>query len=531
MNEIKIKGSKEFIDERGSIYNYELTEPINWVGYIESIPKIIRGNHYHPIQEQKVLLIKGRYISVSKKLPDGEIETIIVNPKDLIITPPNIAHAMVFLEESVILNLVNGEREKENYGKHTIPYILVDEKLKEELLNNHVLECYNCGNKDLKPIISFGLMPLANNLLNLENEVEEEYPLQVNYCPNCYLCQLSHFVPKEKLFDNYLYLSSVSKDFQKHFYDLADNLVKNYNPKLVIDIGSNDGIFLEPLQKMGVEVIGIEPAKNVSEIANQKGIRTINAYFEDMDLKNLPQNVDIITAFNVFAHTKYTKDIVNKVFEILKPKGLFIIEVQYFVDMINNLTFDNIYHEHYFYYTATSLNNFFSNLGKQIVKIEHINTHGGSLRVYIQRKEDVDNIDESVEKFLNQEKGIADNFDVYADFANKIQNLKQKIFQKFNSLNGVTIGYGSPAKATTLLNYFNIKLPYTIEDNPIKQNKYIPGVKTKIISKDDLEKIGIKPNNIIVLAWNFFEEIKSKNMDLVNKCVNFINLKEFLKDN
>lgn len=523
MNEVKVKGSKEFIDERGKISNYELTEPINWIGYIESKRNTLRANHYHPVQEQKVLLIAGRYISVSKKLPDGDLETIVVNPGDLIITPPNIAHTMIFLEDSIFLNLVNGDREKENYGVHTIPYKLVDDDFKDELFKNHQTECYNCGNRDIFPVISFGMSPLANNLLDNIDIEDSLYPLQVNYCSKCYLCQLSHFVSKEKLFNNYLYLSSISSSFKEHFENLAFDLVKNYNPKIVLDIGSNDGIFLKPIKEKGVMVIGIEPAKNVAEIATQNGINTINAYFEDLDINLLPKNIDIVTAFNVFAHTKFTKEITNKVFQILKPGGIFIIEVQYLVDMISKLIFDNIYHEHLFYYSVTSLNNLFSNLGGQIVKVEHIDTHGGSIRVYIQRKEDVKLVDKSVEEFLNKEKGIVDNYESYLNFAKKIRDLKNKILNKLNSLEGLTIGYGSPAKATTLLNYFGIKLPYTIEDNPIKQNKYIPGVKTKIISKDDLKKIGI-PKNIIVFAWNFFDEIKQKNKDLIEKGVNFVNL-------
>lgn len=524
MNEIIIKGSKDFIDERGKISNYELSEPINWIGYIYSKKNTLRSNHYHPQQEQKVLLISGRYISVSKKLPDGVIETIVVNPGDLVITPPNIAHTMIFLEDSVLLNLVNGEREKENYGKHTIPYNLVDELLKNEILQNHKVECYNCGNKDLKTVISFGLTPLANNLSISEKEKDEMFPLQVNYCPNCHFCQLSHFVPANKLFDEYFYLSSVGHSFVKHFENLADELVKEYKPKVVIDIGSNDGIFLGPLIRRGVQAIGVEPAKNIAAIANQKGLRTINDYFENININNLPQ-ADIITAFNIFAHTKKIKEITAGVFEVLRPNGLFIIEVQYLVDMIEKLLFDNIYHEHLFYYSVTSLNNFFENLNKKIVKVEHIDTHGGSIRVYVKRKEEANNIDESVKKFFDKEKNFVDKYETYLNFAKRIEDQKNKFLQQYENLDGLTIGYGAPAKATTLLNYYNIKLPYTIEDNKLKQGKYIPGVKTKIISKEEVYQLKEKPKNVIVLAWNFFDEIKEKNKDLIELGINFINIK------
>ncbi|GAH65613.1 unnamed protein product, partial [marine sediment metagenome] len=265
------------------------------------------------------------------------------------------------------------------------------------------------------------------------------------------------------------------------------------------DIGSNDGIFLRPLKEKGVEALGVESANNLCELANKQRLKTINAYMEDIDVSLLPK-ADIVTAFNVFAHTKATKEITEKVFEILKPNGVFIVEVQYLVDTIRDLTFDNIYHEHLFYYSAMALSDFFSSLGKQIVKIEHVDTHGGSIRVYIKRREEASNIDSSVREFLEREKGFVDHFGTYKSFGERIKRKKADALNKFKSLKGSIVGYGAPAKATTILNYYGIKIPYTIEDNVAKQGKYIPGIKTKIISKNEMESV---PDNIVVLAWNF----------------------------
>ena len=169
-------GEKEFIDERGKISNYELTEPINLIGYIESKAGTVRANHFHPIQEQKCLLVKGKYVSVLKDLsdPNAVIETNIINAGDLSSIHPNVAHTMVFLEDSIFLNLVRGEREHKNYGvTHTMFYELVDEKFRETILDCYKFECRSCGNEHLKQVVSLGMSPLANNLLkNIDQEEE-----------------------------------------------------------------------------------------------------------------------------------------------------------------------------------------------------------------------------------------------------------------------------------------------------------------------------------------------------------------------
>ena len=165
--EYKFDGGKEFVDERGRITNYELPEPINWIGWIESKKGTVRANHWHPIQQQKCILISGRYISVFKdlKTPNAPMTTQLMEPGDVVVTEPQVAHTMVFLEDSLFLNLVNGEREHENYGKHTLPYELVDERMRVELLHNYKTECRCCGNTRLECVVSLGNSPLANNCL------------------------------------------------------------------------------------------------------------------------------------------------------------------------------------------------------------------------------------------------------------------------------------------------------------------------------------------------------------------------------
>ena len=529
------KGGKGFIDSRGKIWNYELTEPINLIGYIESKPGTVRANHYHPIQEQKCLLIKGKYISVIKDLadPKAQIQTQIINEGDIAIIKPNVAHTMVFLEDSIFLNLVRGEREHENYGiTHTIPYILVDDKFRQELINNYSTLDRASNSENLQPVISLGLSPIANNLLDSFDQEDELYPLEMMYCPDSHNCQLSYTVPADKMFKHYLYVSSTAKSFRDHFKNASEKYINEFNldsNSLVLDIGSNDGVALKPLQEKGIQVLGFEPATNVANIAKENNIPTINEYFTLKSVKNLKNKVDVITASNVFAHADGLEEIAHAAFLALKENGTFIIEVQYLLDTIKDLTFDNIYHEHVNYWSVTSLNNFFNRLGYNISNVEHIDTHGGSIRVYIQRNQN--NINDSVSQFLNIEKefGLLD-YNTYLEFAKRVQQSKSNVIKNIKKLKdqGLTlVGYGSPAKATTSLNYFGIttkEIDYIVEDNNLKHNKIIPGVKIPIYSKDKLnEKL---PDVIIVMAWNFFEEIKNNNQDLIDKGVKFISIKE-----
>ena len=536
--EFIIRGEKEYIDDRGKISNFELTEPINLIGYIESVKGSVRANHYHPIQEQKCLLVKGKYVSVIKDLsyPNAPIETRIIREGDVAVIRPNVAHTMVFLEDSIFLNLVRGEREHENYGiTHTIPYILVDEKFRKEIMDNYVTKCRSCGNDDLKDVVSLGKSPLANNLLNSLDDECDMYPLEMKYCDNCKNCQLSYNVPPQKMFDNYLYVSSTAETFRNHFKQAAEQYIKEFNlnsNSLVVDIGSNDGVFLKPMKENGVRVVGVEPAKNIAELANSNGITTINNYFNNESVEEIKSKygkASIVTASNVFAHSDELVNITKETFNLLNEDGTFIIEVQYLLDTIKDLTFDNIYHEHVNYWSVTSLVNFFKNLNLSVVKVEHINTHGGSIRVYVQREGS--KVDNSVLNFVENEKEFGINeYKTYQDFSKRVEVIKYNVvnnIKKLKSKYKTIAGYGSPAKATTALNFFSVDssfIDYTIEDNELKNNKFIPGVNIPIRNKEYCENN--LPDVVIVLAWNFFNEIKNNNQNLIEKGVKFISIKD-----
>jgi len=532
--EYTFRGEKEFIDHRGKISNYHLPEPINMIGYIESKKGTIRANHFHPVQEQKCLLIKGQFISIYKDLIDeySSKVTHVVNEGEMIVTQPNVAHAMIFTEDSIFLNLVRGEREHENYGiTHTIPYKFVDDNERDKLLLIYKFRCRCCKSKKLKRILSLGYQPLANNLVNNKNDECKLYPLELNICEECFNCQLSVAVKSNEMFSNYLYQSSTSKSFRDHFAKAASKYIDIFKldrESFIIDVGSNDGIGLKPFLDLGFKNIqGIEPAKNLADLANEKGINTFNGYIENFSI-NSKNIADLILASNVFAHSDDLKKMAETMKRLIKNDGKIIIEVQYLLNTLKDLSFDNIYHEHTNYWSATSLINFLNNFGLHVFNIEKIKTHGGSIRVYVTKSKKF-KIDKSVKEILDEEvKFGIKKISTYIEFGKNIEKLKIIFNKNFNKLkNKNIIFYGSPAKATTKLNYFNIdKDKYkTIEDNELKIGKYIPNVNVEICSKKNLKNLDF--DNVIVLAWNFFDEIKKNNSQLSK---NFLKITDLEKN-
>ena len=531
-------GNNLFIDKRGTISNHELTEPINLIGLIDSKKGTIRANHYHPQQEQKCLFTKGQIIEVFQDIinPKAPKITQVVNAGQLSIIKPNVAHTMVFTKDTTFLNLVRGERDHENYGiTHTVRHVFVDEKEKNLLMECYKFDCRSCGNSDLKRVVSLGYQPLANNLLNKENEKCELFPLEVNYCDKCHNCQLSVSVDPKKMFSNYLYTSSTSKTFRDHFVEAAKKYTKelklNKKKSYVIDIGSNDGVALKPFLNLGFrKVLGVEPAKNLAKLANKNKIKTFNGFLEKKNLKKIKKNADLILASNVFAHSDKLKEMTECMLSLLGKKGTIIIEVQYLMNTLKDLTFDNIYHEHYNYWSLTSLVNFFKQFNATIYRSEKVNTHGGSLRIYVKKDKKV-KIETSVKVMLKDEEvfGIK-KFKTYQKFGEKVYQIRDNVLKNIKKLkenNKTILGFGAPAKATTALNFFGIskEIDFVVEDNQLKQGKFIPGVKIPIKSK---LKIKNKNNVLLVLAWNFFNDIKKNNSELSN---NFINIKELETNN
>ena len=526
-------GENLYSDKRGTISNHELTEPINLIGLIDSKRGTVRANHYHPQQEQKCLFTKGQIIEVFQDIinPNSPKITQVVNAGELSVIKPNVAHAMVFSKDTTFLNLVRGERDHDNYGiTHTIKHVFVDEKEKDLLLSCYKFDCRSCGNTDLKRVVSLGYQPLANNLLKKKTDKCELYPLEVNFCEKCFNCQLSVSVDPKKMFSNYLYTSSTSKIFRNHFVEATKKYIKelklNKKKSYIIDIGSNDGVALKPFLDRGFKkILGIEPAKNLAKIANKNKIKTFNGFLDKKNLKKIKKGADLILASNVFAHSDKLEEMAECMFKLLSKKGTIIIEVQYLMNTLKDLTFDNIYHEHYNYWSLTSLINFFKKFDSKIFRSEKVDTHGGSIRVYI-KKDKKTKIEKSVKQMLKEEErfGIK-NFETYKKFGEKVYKIRENVrenLKKIRKDNKVIVGYGAPAKATTALNFFGIskEIDFIVEDNKLKHNKFIPGVKIPIKNKSEIKD---KRNTLIVLAWNFYKDIIKNNSELSE---NFINIKD-----
>ncbi len=403
-----------------------------------------------------------------------------------------------------------------------------------------MINCRVCESNSFMEVLDLGFSPLANNLLQSKEEECDIFELKMIKCKNCHNCQLSKVIKPEKMFKNYLFLSSTAKTTKNHFFEAAEKYTEFFKldtKSKVVDIGSNDGTALMPFKKRGINVIGVDPAENISKIANSNGIYTINNFFNKEVASFIRKEhglVDLVIASNVFAHADNIKEIAVNAFDILKDNGTFIVEAQYLLNTIKDLTLDNVYHEHVNYWSLTSLNYFFKSLGFIVYKCELIDTHGGSIRVYVSKDKDIA-VDNSIvdNLTLEQEFGITKE-SVYVEFSKKIQNIKNNIVKNINILcsSNIVAGYGSPAKATTALNYYGINdkhISFIIEDNELKHGRYVPNVKIPIVSKTMIDKI--KPNIIIVFAWNYYDEILKNNTKLIDDGIRLINIKDLENEN
>jgi SAM-dependent methyltransferase len=394
--------------------------------------------------------------------------------------------------------------------------------------------CRICGSSGLKKILDLGRMPPANAFVTKQNLSKKEltYPLDVYVCRRCNLVQLGIVVSPKILFSDYVYFSSTSKVFMQHFEELADTSIRRISLQknsFVIDIGSNDGILLKPFIKKRFRVLGIEPARNIAQIANEAHVETIPSFFSvplARRIKKSHGQADLITATNVFAHIDDIDEVIEGVKCILKENGVFIIEAPYLIDLLDNNLFDTIYHEHLSYFSVIPLTIFFRKHGMKIFSVEHTATHGGSLRIYAVRIGPPRKIDASVARYLRLEQNRITSLHTYKQFAEKIDRDKEKLVALLKQLRkqGKTIaGYGAPAKSNTLLNYYSISadlLSYIADDSRYKQNLYTPGMHIPVVSPMHLTER--QPDYLVLLAWNFAESIMKKWNDLHEGGMKFI---------
>jgi 2-polyprenyl-3-methyl-5-hydroxy-6-metoxy-1,4-benzoquinol methylase len=393
-----------------------------------------------------------------------------------------------------------------------------------------IKRCRLCNSQKIKKIYNFGSIPIGNDLQKnqFQSINSQKYPLSLYKCSACDHFQLSISInPKILYAKNYTYLTGVTQTFKKHFSHYSNWSINQCGLKkksLVLDIGSNDGTCLSYFKKNGMKVIGIDPAKKPSKIANNKGIKTINNFFNkkiSFAIKKKYGQFDFITSHNVLAHTEHIQEIFLSIYNLLKKNAYFCFEIGYFKEVIKHNLFDTIYHEHLDYHHAKPLVRFLRKIGFSVIDLSTNNIQGGTLRLLLQKKETKKEI-KKVKKFLKEE----ENFFKKVNIKNKFFNF-EKALLKLNSQikkeivkKKIIYAYGSPTKASLLLIKSKLNkgmIKNTFEDNQLKCKKYIPGTDIKIINT---KKIKINDNStIIILAWNFFNEIKNrlKKQNIKNK--------------
>lgn len=380
--------------------------------------------------------------------------------------------------------------------------------------------CRLCGNNKLTQFLDLGYTPPADTfLLKAQlDEPETYYPLKVLRCDSCMFVQLSYVVPKDVLYRNdYPYESSITRTGRKHFDDFAKVIVETYglaDTDLVIDVGSNVGVLLKGFQDRGCRVLGIEPADNIAQIANKNNIQTESVFFSPDVAKQILSNygkTKVITASNVFAHIDDLNAVLECLDILLDDDGIFVIEAPYLANLISNLEYDTIYHEHLSYLSIKPLVLFFKNNGFEIFDIQQVDIHGGSIRIFVSRQSSR----KISEKVSNMIKFENDN-DIYStnnlmSFSNNVKQNRSDLMSLLYSLksDGKRIAaVSAPAKGMTLLNYCGIGkniLEFVTEKSNLKINKYTPGGHIKVLPDSALVTEEI--DYALLLAWNFKDEI------------------------
>jgi SAM-dependent methyltransferase len=377
--------------------------------------------------------------------------------------------------------------------------------------------CRSCGEDGLITFLALGETPLANSL-RTEAELgapEERFPLDVAFCEGCSLVQILETVPPERMFSEYLYFSSNSTTMVEHVGKLANRLTDERKlgaGSLVVEVASNDGYLLQWYQRRGVPVLGVEPARNIAEVALARGIDTRCAFFGRETAATLVaegKRADVIHANNVLAHVPDLNGFVAGLASLVKPGGLVVIEAPYVRDLIDHLEFDTVYHEHLCYFSLTALDALFRRHGLPIIDVEHLRIHGGSLRIHAAQggvRSD------AVVRLLVEESQLgmlsADHYLGFSDRVRALGDSLTNMLRAFKADGRRIAAYGASAKGSTLLNTFGIGrdlLDFVVDRSPHKQGRYMPGVNLPIYSPSRL--VEAQPDYTLLLTWNFADEI------------------------
>lgn len=394
--------------------------------------------------------------------------------------------------------------------------------------------CRLCGKEELEDVLRLVAMPCGDAYVSEDqlNRRQELYPLELVLCQSCGLAQLSGTVAPEVLYGNYIYNTSKSLGLVEHFQEYADEVLDYLNTprsSFVIDIGSNDGTMLKCFQKRDMVVLGVDPARQVAQKAQDAGIRTLSEYF-NLELARRIRDefgpAKVITANNVFANIDDLIDMIGGIRELLDSDGIFVFETGYVVDLIQNKILDNIYHEHLSYYAVKPLESFFRNHGMQLIDIKRVPTKGGSLRGYVQLRGANRAVSKSVYEFISNEESLGfDQSEVFRNFAVKISDIKKDLLyllEKFNSKGKSVCCYGASVGVTTLIYYFELGkfLSFIVDDDAKRHGLFSPGYHIPVLSSQFIYRRS--PDYVLILSWRYAETIMKKHDDFLKQGGHFI---------
>lgn len=378
-------------------------------------------------------------------------------------------------------------------------------------------KCLVCGN-EVEKVISFGDMPIANGFLTEDMFAKEKYyPLEVGFCPVCSMVQLTKQVDKEDMFnENYAYFASTSRRMCEHFKDFAYWVMKTYlsDDPFVVEIGSNDGIMLQNYAKEKIKHVGVEPSENVAQVARNKGINTLSCFFDKENAEKIKEEygeADVIAGTNVMCHLPYIHSVFDGVTSLLKPQGVLIFEDPYVGDIVRRTSYDQIYDEHAFYFSVSSVSYLAQMHGLEVIDALPQNVHGGSMRYVLARK-GAREVSERVKEIVRKEteQGLKE-FSIYQKFAENVQRNRDDLLallKKIKAEGKRIVGYGATSKSTTVLNYCGIGpeyIEFISDTTPIKQGKYTPGMHIPVKPYEAF--VSDYPEYALLFAWNHGEEI------------------------
>lgn len=386
------------------------------------------------------------------------------------------------------------------------------------------IECRFCGMELRHTFIDLGVSPLSNSYLTEAqlNRMEPFYPLHARVCHRCFLVQLEEFESPENIFNDYAYFSSYSESWLQHARDYTEKMTARFGlneASQVVEIASNDGYLLQYFVKRGIPVLGIEPAENVARKAEEKGIPTITKFFGQHLARQLAKDgrsADLLLGNNVLAHVPALNDFVAGLKILLKPAGVITMEFPHLLRLIEERQFDTIYHEHFSYFSFLTVEEVFARHGLTLFDVEELTTHGGSLRIYARHAEDeAKEISARVHQLKGRELSAgARSLQTYLDFSAKAEETKRfllKFLIEAKEEGKRVAGYGAPAKGNTLLNYCGVRtdlVDYTVDMNPHKQGKFLPGTHIPVFHPDRLKET--RPDYVLILPWNLRDEIVSQ---------------------